>query len=210
MLYITFPKEDIHYANDQNSIFEQRLYKKIMYNWEKNKMRYDPNSTMDEESQRADKMYFMTRNVEDYYTNVERVLYKLDNNYEDLNRNLFVFPLRLSTLNENFNNLVPEEEDDTIDVYESFLILQIFKYFLINQIKEFGGSYIIVSHSGRLNIEDSHFVQIMQELTKLSHYKIVYYPNLSTRFCPPEKRGVDHEMNINNIDYLSKRKEEGE
>lgn len=63
-------------------------------------MRYDPSSnTMDEESQRADKMYFMTRNVEDYYANVEKVLYKLDNNYEDLNRNIFVFPLRLGTLN---------------------------------------------------------------------------------------------------------------
>ncbi len=48
---------------------------------------------------------------------------------------MFVFPLRLNTLNENFNNLVPEDEDDTVDVYESYAILQIFKYFLINQIK---------------------------------------------------------------------------
>lgn len=47
----------------------------------------------------ADKMYFMTRNIEDYYKNVEKILYKLDSNFEDLNRNLFVFPLRLSTLN---------------------------------------------------------------------------------------------------------------
>lgn len=157
----------------------------------------------------ADKMYFMTRNIEDYYKNVEKFLYKMDSNFEDLNRNLFVFPLRLSTLNENFNNLVPEDEDDTIEVYESFVILQIFKYFLVNQIKEFGANYIIVSHSGRLNIEDSHFVEIMQELTKLSHYKIVYFPNLSTRFCPREKRGIDHEININNIDYLHRSEEEG-
>ena len=64
-----------------NSVYEQRLYKKIMYNWEKNKMRYSSNGTMDQEMYLADKMYFMTRNIEDYYKNVEKILYKLDNNF---------------------------------------------------------------------------------------------------------------------------------
>lgn len=135
----------------------------------------------------ADKMYFMTRNIEGSFKNVEKFLYKLDSNFEDLNRNLFVFPLRLSTLNENFNNLVPEDEDDTIKVYESFVILQIFKYFLVNQIKEFGANYIIVSHSGRLNIEDSHFVEIMQELTKLTIQNCLF-PQLVHQILPSREK----------------------
>lgn len=67
MLYISFPKEDIHSANDMNLIYEQRLYKKIMYNWEKNKMKWDANasnnSNMDYESLNADRLYYMTHNI---------------------------------------------------------------------------------------------------------------------------------------------------
>jgi hypothetical protein len=64
MLYISFPKEDIHSANDMNSIYEQRLYKKIMYNWEKNKMKWDSsNTSMDYESMNADRTYFITHNI---------------------------------------------------------------------------------------------------------------------------------------------------
>lgn len=44
----------------------------------------------------------------------------------------------------------------------------------------------------------------MQELTKLSHYKVVYFPNLTKRFCPEEKRGIDHELDIKQIDYMQR------
>lgn len=67
MMYISFPKEDIHSANDQNSVYQQRLYKKIMYNWEKNKMRYMGTTQAQYE---ADRKYFMNFNIEDYYANV--------------------------------------------------------------------------------------------------------------------------------------------
>ncbi len=48
-----------------------------MYGWEKNKMRYDPKSTStDYEADKADRMYFITRNIENYFQNVENVLYR--------------------------------------------------------------------------------------------------------------------------------------
>ncbi len=55
--------------------------------------------------------------------------------------------------------------------------------FIINQIREFNPSYIMISYSGRLTIEDNHFVEMVQELTKVGNYKLVMYPNMTTGFC---------------------------
>lgn len=38
---------------------------------------------------------------------------------------------------------------------------------------------VVVSYSGKLNIEDRHFVEIMKELTKLGNYKVMLFPNLT-------------------------------
>lgn len=40
----------------------------------------------------------------------------------------------------------------------------------------------MISYSGRIHIEDNHFVEIIQELTKIANYKLIFYPNLTSAF----------------------------
>ena len=71
-----------------------------MYNFEKVKM-----SSIDttEDDSGEEKRYSLLNNVEEYYKNVEEELYSMGKNYEEMNKNLFVMPLRLKTLDENLN-----------------------------------------------------------------------------------------------------------
>ena len=70
MLYISFPKEDVHAQNDQNSDFEKRLYKKIMYNYEKNKLNeneLDLDDELDERAKEVNEKYALENNYENYF-----------------------------------------------------------------------------------------------------------------------------------------------
>jgi hypothetical protein len=69
-----------------------------------------------------------------------------------------------------------------MESHESHLIRFLIKDFVLNQIREFNPTMIIVSYSGRLQILDSHFVEIMQELTKIANYKLIFFPNLTNSF----------------------------
>lgn len=40
----------------------------------------------------------------------------------------------------------------------------------------------MISYSGRIHIEDHHFVEIIQELTKIANYKLLLFPNLTAAF----------------------------
>ena len=72
--------------------------------------------------------------------------------------------------------------------------------FLINQIREFNPSYVMISYSGRVKIEDGHFVEMIQELTKVANYKLIFYPNLTTAFCSEEMMQTD-DIDGNECDY---------
>lgn len=76
-----------------------------MYNFEKVKMKSTLGVTEDscEESNEDDYRYFLLNNSEDYFKNVEDELYNMDKGYEEINKNLFVFPLRLKELEQNLN-----------------------------------------------------------------------------------------------------------
>lgn len=56
--------------------------------------------------------------------------------------------------------------------------------------REFNPHIIMVSYSGRIHIEDHHFVEIMQELTKISNYKLLLFPNLTSAFVSKEMAEV--------------------
>ena len=155
-----------------------------MFNYERKKL--VPDEEEDQHTVQTHKAFCLKNNFERYYETIEEELYQLSKGYEDINRNMFVFPLRLPSMKSHFSDLEEENEKNNIDVSESHLIYQIFWYFLINQIRQFNPTFILVSYSGRLHIEDSHFVEIMQELTKLSQYKTIYFPNLTAYFASAE------------------------
>lgn len=58
------------------------------------------------------------------------------------------------------------------------------KDFLLNQIREFNPTLVMLSYSGRLHIDDHHFVEILQELTKIANYKLLMFPNLTASLIP--------------------------
>lgn len=60
---------------------------------------------------------------------------------------------------------------------------------LYSQINDFNPAAIIVSYSGKLHIENRHFVEIMKELTKVSNYKVVMFPNLTKSYVFDQLNG---------------------
>lgn len=74
------------------------------------------------------------------------------------------------------------------------------KDFIVNQIREFNPSYVMISYSGRITIDDGHFVELMQELTKVANYKLLFFPNLTTAFCSEEMMQTD-DIDGNECDY---------
>ena len=122
-----------------------------------------------------------------------------------MNKNMFIYPLRLPIFHQHFNQLIQDDDYNNIDASESHLIYQIMWYFMINQIREFNPTLIMVSYSGRLKIQNNHFVEIMQELTKLANYKLLFFPNLTAQFFPPKNTG--HQFRTNHIGYTQNLKE---
>ena len=53
---------------------------------------------------------------------------------------------------------------------------------MLNQIREFNTTMILISYGGRIHIQDHHFVQMVQEFTKIANYKLMLFPNLTTAF----------------------------
>ena len=74
------------------------------------------------------------------------------------------------------------------------------KDFLINQIREFHPSMVVVSHSGRIGMGEEHFVEMVQELTKVANYKLVMWNNLTTAMCGDEHMQID-DVDGNECDY---------
>ena len=54
---------------------------------------------------------------------------------------------------------------------------------LFAEMRQFMPNIIILSYSGRIHIENDHFVEIMQELSKISP-RVILYPNLSSHLFP--------------------------
>jgi 3-phosphoglycerate kinase len=59
------------------------------------------------------------------------------------------------------------------------------KEIVYSQIREFSPSLIVVSHSGRLNIESHHLESIFKELSVLSNIKVVLYNNFPCEVREP-------------------------
>ncbi len=52
---------------------------------------------------------------------------------------------------------------------------------LYNAMRNYKPSIIIISYSGKLNIHNDHYLEIMQELIKIQP-KIIFFPNLTSAF----------------------------
>lgn len=58
----------------------------------------------------------------------------------------------------------------------------------------------MLSYSGRLHIEDHHFVELLQELTKIANYKLLLFPNLTNAFLQ-EHMGTAADPEGEEFDY---------
>lgn len=57
-----------------------------------------------------------------------------------------------------------------------------FRELLSNQINDFNPSVIIISYSGKLTIENRHFIEIIKEMVRLGNYKVMLFPNLTKTY----------------------------
>lgn len=53
---------------------------------------------------------------------------------------------------------------------------------MYSQILKFKPSHVIISYSNRIVLEDSHFVEMIQELTKVAKNRVMLFPNFTTSF----------------------------
>jgi hypothetical protein len=53
---------------------------------------------------------------------------------------------------------------------------------MYSQILSFNPSIIIISYSQKININNEYFIELIKQLTILSNYKIIFYPNLSKNY----------------------------
>ena len=167
-------------------IFSRRFFKKLMFKYTQSLFESYSDQFTSEEYKNLTMQERLTFNPEEYHTTMEKLYeHKNDKNTEDFNTNIYPFPIRLSILAEKFKDIISTKED--IENHESYFVRFVIKDFLLNQIREFNPSFILISYSGRIHIEDHHFVEIMQELTKIANYKLLFYPNLTSSFVTKEQ-----------------------
>ena len=94
----------------------------------------------------------------------------------DMNRNIYVFPVRMDNLKSEKE---PPEPYRDIEAYESNFIRFMLRDHLYAEMRKFKPTTVIISYSGRISIDHDHFIEIIQELSKLSS-KIMLFPNYTT------------------------------
>lgn len=50
-------------------------------------------------------------------------------------------------------------------------------------LREYNPSMIIVSYSGKINIESTYFIELIKQLTLISNFRLVLYVNQAKMFC---------------------------
>lgn len=57
-------------------------------------------------------------------------------------------------------------------------------FFVLHEIKKFNPDFIMISYSGKLIINDAHFINLIQELTCIGNHRLLYFPNLASKIFP--------------------------
>ena len=190
LLYVSFPKEEAK-LNDLKQVYSQRFFKKLMFKYSQSLYEsYGPTSQVSEEYKQLTKLERLTSNPEEYHCFVEGLYdHKNDKSQEDFNQNLYIFPIRMALLQEKFPEVMEARED--IENHESYFVRFIIKDFLLNQIREFNPTEVMISYSGRIHLEDSHWVELVQELTKIANYKLLLFPNFTSAMVTPEMLDIE-------------------
>ncbi len=185
LLYVSFPKEQAK-LDGSKQIYSKRFFKKLMFKYSQSLYETFSEAYMSEEYRNLTRMQRLSFNPEEYHTIIEKLYeHKNSKDTDDFNQNIYVFPIRMSILYEKFKEILENKED--IENHESYFVRFIIRDFVLNQIREFNPTLIMISYSGRIHIEDHHFVELIQELTKIANYKLVLFPNFTAAFVPKEK-----------------------
>jgi hypothetical protein len=60
--------------------------------------------------------------------------------------------------------------------------------------RNFRPTTIILSYSGKIKIDDAHMVELTQELTKISNYKLLFFTNFTAAHCKEKMFREQEEM----------------
>ena len=81
-------------------------------------------------------------------------------------------------MRKEFSNLF--QDKSSIEKYESYFLRFAFSNFFGDDLKKFTPNVVILSYSGRISVEEKHFINIIQELASVSERKCIFFPNFTT------------------------------
>lgn len=58
---------------------------------------------------------------------------------------------------------------------------------VLSHLREYNPSMVVVSYSGKIRIENEYFVELIKQLTVISNFRLMFYPNHAKMFCFEEK-----------------------
>jgi hypothetical protein len=171
LMYVSFPKFSNSSA-DEN--YNKRFLKKIMFYGTRSEssLLFDPDESELLTFQRDE----LLDNPEHYHQSID-AMYGTgkEEGPGDLNRNVFVFPVRMANLRSEKE---PAEPYRDIEPYESHFIRFMLRDHLFSEMHRFRPTQIVVSYSGRLNIENDHWLELIQELSKICN-RVLFFPNFT-------------------------------
>ncbi len=78
-------------------------------------------------------------------------------------------------------------ESSAIEFYESTFVKFMMEEIVISHLREYNPSMIVLSYSGKINIDNDYFVEMVKQLAVISNFRLLFYVNHAKMFCFDEK-----------------------
>ena len=100
-------------------------------------------------------------------------------------RNMFILPVNSRSLSQKYELFHEQNgnENHSIEFYESSFIKFMMEEVVMSHLREYNPSMIILSYSGKIHLDNEYFVEMIKQLTVISNFRLVFYPNHAKMFC---------------------------
>ena len=115
----------------------------------------------------------LINNPEHYHQTIEQLYNQDQTLLTDRNKNMYIYPLGLSALKGEKG-----DDGEWEGMSESYLVRFLMRDHLYGEIMKFRPQMVMISYSGRIKIEDQHFVEMMQEIGKVG--KVMLFNHLGS------------------------------
>lgn len=102
---------------------------------------------------------------------------------------MFILPIHSRALNEKYELLYDTNgvENNGIEFYESSFVKFMMEEVVMSHLREYNPSVVVLSYSGKVTVDTDYFVELIKQLTIVSNFRLLFYPNQGKMFCFDEK-----------------------